>query len=947
MVRETASKPPQTANINGCSKKAGTSGLNDGSMDIYDSEAAQNAFFNAPKISRRQFVNKRVSKKGGNGAGTDDEGEETEQPYDENNDQELNARIAGFMKEFISKKINANNAFETQILEKLNNVVEVESLQCVGAMLDASARVYAFRVDNTHGECFTVRTTIDESVQKEKRPTTDDARNMTSIEENGEAANNPDEEGDPQDDDDEGGNAVAEENERLKKAKQKKARQKESKLAEQTGQVEDLLKRATSLTQRFAAICLPDESVDEESVIAGFDHYINEMDDLNTLRRVKIPFINEKAGNIDRTNEEYGIDDPIYHKVAKEFEEGCAQSFVNNEVLTNPDGCFLILHTNWKNDEPNIPPQPAAFSTKLDPIFEQLEGSLERALAPQPCNLTILQDFCEEDSDGGDNQSDEMRLLGRRSQAVKQTTQRQLPEPSTREPSIENDAETESVVSMTEEDKSRKAHEELAKFQMLLDDEDEQPVKRDPFDGENFFNNDFSGLLHPDARNPNYKRLLCTVFLMMMQLKRLLSKDLQEQLFNTIGPENRARLEIVLDTKDLTKKEGAKPGTQVNQPLDYFMTRFAPLIDSVWHATIKKASEDQLSKVGFNFGPKGLQRITMRLGASAMKSVTKRRRGPYVTPVKTPARTTPLGTPESRIISPQSMTNSSRLSTRRDQFSSARKKAVSRLKFPGAASTGKKNRRSAHHEISDEENVDVGMSPVSQVSRASETIAQSKSYIYFWARPREYPRVYLEQVLDEKDNPMQTADLLDMDDVLGLNEEARNKRITLTTVAEVDNSFNQSSDFGDLQLDVEENFNVPQEIEVIQLAEKTLENTDILNILNPRAESIAGELLDPDEPVVEAIVVNAGQDRNHKLKTILTGRGTKSTKKAMPSKPKRQRLDFQVLEEEEMNWDLESATPIERRKLDIVGSGSVKLADMYDPVDLVNRSLLYKRKSGY
>lgn len=56
---------------------------------------------------------------------------------------------------------------------------------------------------------------------------------------------------------------------------------------------------------------------------------------------------------MDRETEEYGIDDPIYHKVAKEFEEGCAQSFVINEVLSNQDGSFLILHTNWKDEDLN------------------------------------------------------------------------------------------------------------------------------------------------------------------------------------------------------------------------------------------------------------------------------------------------------------------------------------------------------------------------------------------------------------------------------------------------------------------------------------------------------------------------------------------------------------------------------------------------------------------
>lgn len=56
---------------------------------------------------------------------------------------------------------------------------------------------------------------------------------------------------------------------------------------------------------------------------------------------------------LNRASEEYCIDDPIYHKVAKQFEEGCAQSFVSNEVLTNDDGSFLIIHNNWKNNEPS------------------------------------------------------------------------------------------------------------------------------------------------------------------------------------------------------------------------------------------------------------------------------------------------------------------------------------------------------------------------------------------------------------------------------------------------------------------------------------------------------------------------------------------------------------------------------------------------------------------
>lgn len=80
---------------------------------------------------------------------------------------------------------------------------------------------------------------------------------------------------------------------------------------------------------------------------------------------------------MDRDTEEYGIDDPIYRKVAKEFEEGCAQSFVNNEVLSNQEGSFLILHTNWKDEEINEK-TPPVYRDYIDVeehfVWKQLAG---------------------------------------------------------------------------------------------------------------------------------------------------------------------------------------------------------------------------------------------------------------------------------------------------------------------------------------------------------------------------------------------------------------------------------------------------------------------------------------------------------------------------------------------------------------------------------------------
>ena len=52
--------------------------------------------------------------------------------------------------------MTAQNAFDKPFIDSLRHVVAVEPFQAVGAMLDASAKIYGFRVDNTHTECYSV-----------------------------------------------------------------------------------------------------------------------------------------------------------------------------------------------------------------------------------------------------------------------------------------------------------------------------------------------------------------------------------------------------------------------------------------------------------------------------------------------------------------------------------------------------------------------------------------------------------------------------------------------------------------------------------------------------------------------------------------------------------------------------------------------------------------------
>lgn len=71
----------------------------------------------------------------------------------------------------VMKKLSTVNAFSNPLLDSLPKVIKTEPLQSVGTMLDASAKIYAFRVDHTHQECFIVRKDIgDEKELKKMKP---------------------------------------------------------------------------------------------------------------------------------------------------------------------------------------------------------------------------------------------------------------------------------------------------------------------------------------------------------------------------------------------------------------------------------------------------------------------------------------------------------------------------------------------------------------------------------------------------------------------------------------------------------------------------------------------------------------------------------------------------------------------------------------------------------
>ncbi|KAI1732378.1 condensin complex subunit 2 domain-containing protein [Ditylenchus destructor] len=734
-----------------CSNGPGPSGLSNGNLrhhkmnrmcgnDPYDNETAVSIFTNAPKVTRRALAPHNLGRANAE--------EEDTNGYNENDPE----------------KINASNAFETPLIDRLPQVVEVEPLQCVGTMLDASARVYAYRVDNAHGECFTIRTTIEEGKTKKLDDRSESPRKKK-----------PDDEENGDIDIDSVSNH--EEPDENAKQKLKKPRLREISCSEVPGRTDDLYRKTFALVDQFPVLSMPKHEMSDERLSEKLKNYSTRIQDINTSRRVGVPFLNDKPGGIDRADEEYRIDDPIYYKAIL----GCAHSFVNNEVLSNPDGTFLILHTNWKNNELNATPRKAGMKNMTyDSVFKELAGSLERALAPEPCNLRLLQEFCADD-DEADAGLSEIRLLGRASQPARRVTEA-LARLSGQSPSV-HDEETASMIDLTEEERARKEHEELLKFRMYLEEEledDSESKKKDPFDGQQFFETDFTeyakeeecsseiAILHTLDEQDSARFGISTELLTQLKeetkVNRFLPLKTLERLLEAIGPNNQSRFESIFNIDALTQKEVSSDESQQTigrKPTEYLITRFAPLIDTLWHAEIKEATESQLAKMGIHVG--GARFVIPRSVRKADGTVASKRNNsvrPYMTPLRTPVRTPqpPLSsraTPDTAIS--MELKDTTRKPKRGVSLTSARKIPVSRLKFTPSTS---RIITPVPSTLSDDE-TEVG-------SQADHQDEFRKNRIYFWARPRTYPVVYSGQAIDEKDTPM-SDNVTDIDDAFGAN----------------------------------------------------------------------------------------------------------------------------------------------------------------------------------
>ncbi|VDK87060.1 unnamed protein product, partial [Litomosoides sigmodontis] len=101
-------------------------------------------------------------------------------------------RLLEAMKIAVTKaKQLAARAFQEDLIDRLPSVVEKEPLYQAGSLLDASARIYSFRVDATHSEAYDVRSKLGDKPQPESKS---DKKDISSDKDDDDGMNSDNEE---------------------------------------------------------------------------------------------------------------------------------------------------------------------------------------------------------------------------------------------------------------------------------------------------------------------------------------------------------------------------------------------------------------------------------------------------------------------------------------------------------------------------------------------------------------------------------------------------------------------------------------------------------------------------------------------------------------------------------------------------------------------------------
>ncbi|VBB31522.1 unnamed protein product [Acanthocheilonema viteae] len=253
-----------------------------------------------------------------------------------------NERLLEAMKIAVTKaKQLAARAFQEDLIDRLPSVVEKEPLYQAGSLLDASARIYSFRVDATHSEAYDVRSKLGDKSQSDNKSGKKDT--LPNGDSNADEGMNSDNEGST--DKKEG------------KDKVKKKGQLNEGNSDSGSDLDDGPTKKDIYDADDLPIYIDDSSSvtdDEQTVLEAGEivkKFMNRYDKSHEnciKRRAKVPMIVYDSSELNDTETGAEFCSHLYSKATHNFDEGSSSGLLMQNAVTSKCGRRYMVHNNCR-----------------------------------------------------------------------------------------------------------------------------------------------------------------------------------------------------------------------------------------------------------------------------------------------------------------------------------------------------------------------------------------------------------------------------------------------------------------------------------------------------------------------------------------------------------------------------------------------------------------------
>ncbi|KAM3720936.1 Halomucin [Dirofilaria immitis] len=255
-----------------------------------------------------------------------------------------NERLLEAMKIAITKaKQLAARAFQEDLIDRLPSVVEKEPLYQAGSLLDASARIYSFRVDATHSEAYDIRSKLGDKSQSDNNKNSKKDTSSDGHDDDGEGMNS----------DDEGNNGKKESNDKTKKKGHINEGNSDSDIDLEDGpakkdDVYDADDLPTYIDDSSSGTDDEQIALEANEIVKKFTNRYDRSHENCIKRRAKVPMVVYDSSELNDTETGAEFCSHLYSKATHNFDEGSSSGLLMQNAVTSKCGRRYMLHNNCR-----------------------------------------------------------------------------------------------------------------------------------------------------------------------------------------------------------------------------------------------------------------------------------------------------------------------------------------------------------------------------------------------------------------------------------------------------------------------------------------------------------------------------------------------------------------------------------------------------------------------